>query len=223
MSKTKAVLCVVVATAMLRATGPAAAAGDETKIGELFEASFAYETTYNLDRALNSVLQVLRLAPDDYVANLRAGWLYYSQARYADSIKFYKKAIRIERRAIEPKLGMMLPLMATKAWKEAEVLAKEVLAAAPRNYTAGSRLAFIYFSQGKSKQAQQQYDKVLADFPSDLEMMLGLGWTYVKQGRTKEARAAFERVLRIRPRNINAQSGMHAVRAAAGTPGAPRR
>lgn len=195
----------------LSAWAPPARAGEASKIPALFESSFAYEATGDYDRALNDTLQILRQAPDHYLGNLRAGWLYYLKGRYADATKRYGKAQALAPKAMEPKLGAMLPLMAAKRWAEAERLGRAVLKRAPHNYTAASRLAFIAFSLGRYKEAEQRYRAVLEDFPSDTEMMLGLGWTYVRQGRAAEARTMFQRVLEVHRKNVNAQAGLDAV------------
>lgn len=195
------------ALTMLATTTFARADGAGT-IPELFESSFANEATGDLDRALNDVLNILRVDDGHYLGNLRAGWLYYSKGRYDDAVRFYDKAGKGVPKAIEPRLGQMLPLMAAKRWKEAEALGLAVLRRAPHNYLASSRLAYITFSLGRYKDAETYYRAVLDDYPSDTEMMLGLGWTYLRQGRKAEARAMFEAVLSIRRQNVNARAGL---------------
>lgn len=186
---------------------PALAEGTED-IPELFASSFAYETTGDLDRALNDVLRIVRIEPSHYVATLRAGWLYYLKGRYGDAVELYQKAVKLAPDATEPKLGLMLPLMAAGRWGEAEKVGEQVLVRAPRNYLAASRQAYIAFSQGRWKIAEQRYQEVLDDYPGDLEMMLGLGWTWAKQGRAAEAKAMFKKVLTIRKENVNARTGL---------------
>lgn len=181
------------------------------EIAELFESSFAHEVTGNLDRSLRDVLEILRVEPGHYIANYRAAWLYYLQARYTESVKYYEKASTIKPHALEPRIGMMLPLMAARRWAEAEVLGETILKQAPQNYLTGSRLAFTYFSQGKYSRALVLYKEVLAQYPSEIEMMLGIGWTYLKQGKTNQARAMFEQVLGIRRQNLNAKAGLEAI------------
>ncbi len=190
-------------------TATARAAGED--IPELFESSFANEATGNTDKALNDVLKILRLDDRSYVANLRAGWLYYFKGRYLDSVTFYERAEELAPGALEPRLGLMLPLMAAARWKKAETLARAILKKAPHDYLATSRLAFVLYSQGRYKEAETQYRKVLANYPSDVDMMLGLGWTYVKQGRTADARGVFEKVLTIKRENVNARAGLQAL------------
>lgn len=195
----------------LATTAPTAQADANGRAAELFESSFAQEGAGNTDRALNDVLKILRTDKDNYVANLRAGWLYYLKGRFADAIAMYDKARDLQPRAIEPKLGVMLPMMAARKWAPAEAVGKEILEKAPRNYLAMSRLAYIAYSQGRYKDAEERYRAVLEDYPSDVEMMLGLGWTYLKEGRSSEARAMFQAVLSIRRDNLSAQSGLQSL------------
>ena len=195
------------------AVRPARAEG-QPSIGELFESSFALEATGQLGRALDDVKAILAREPRNYVANLRAGWLLYSLGRYAEAVRFYRKAIELHPKAIEPHLGVMLPLMAAKRWKEAEREANDILAKAPHNYLARSRLAWIHYSQGHYAAAEKAYRAVLDDFPSDVQMMLGLAWTWLKQGRKGPAREMFERVLTIRRKNESARAGLRELGAA---------
>lgn len=186
---------------------PAAAEG-AADIPDLFASSFANETAGDIDRALNDVLRVVRIQPDHYVATLRAGWLYYLKGRYGDSVELYQKAVKLAQTATEPKLGLMLPLMAAGRWGEAEKVGELVLARAPRNYLAASRMAYIAFAQGRWKIAEQRYQEVLDDYPGDIEMMLGLAWTWAKQGRAADAKGLFQKVLTIRKDNVNARTGL---------------
>ncbi len=210
----KKTLFVVIAMALVCGLPRAQAQAHESKAAKipiLFESSFTSEATGDNDRALNDVLQILRIDSNHYIANLRAGWLYYLKGRWNDSIKFYKKAVTLKAGSIEPNLGLMLPLMASKNWSRAEKVAQELDKRAPGNYLVGSRLAFIYFSQGKYSQAEKKYKEVLDAYPSEIEMVLGLGWTYLKQGRSGLARNMFTQVLTIRRQNLNARAGLEAL------------
>jgi tetratricopeptide (TPR) repeat protein len=204
-------LAPMIATALLAfADVPPTSAGDD-RVAELFESSFAHEVSGNVDRSLGQALDILKIEKDNYIATYRVAWLYYLEAKYAESTRYYRAAVALKPGALEPRLAMMLPLMAAKKWSEAEKLGEELLKLAPRNYLAGSRLAFSYFSQGKYSAAEKQYRAVLDNFPSELEMMLGLGWTFLKQGRKAEAREMFEAVLAVRRHNRNALAGLEAL------------
>lgn len=208
MKCTKSIITIIFAGWMVFCTEHNALADVNKRFAALFETSIGHEYSGNLDSALNDVLQIIRIDANHYVANYRAGWLYYLKGQYENSITYYKKAAAIKTKALEPLLGMMLPFTALKQWPKAETLGEEILKKAPHNYLAGSRLAFIYFSQGKYQKAEVQYMKVLESYSSEIEMMLGLGWTYQKQGKKAEARKMFEEVLSISNNNKNALNGI---------------
>ncbi len=211
MSERKLIMALIFVGAMAHADNPGAAEDQTERVAELFESSFAHEATGNIERSLEEVRSILIVNPNHYIANYRAAWLFCLKGHHTESIKFYRRASQLKPRAIEPRMAMMLPLMASKQWSAAEALGRDVLKKSPLNYLAGSRLAYIYFSQGRYKKAEQQYQKVLDDYPSELEMMLGLGWTYLKQGRKPESRAMFNEVLGIRRHNLNARAGLEAL------------
>ena len=195
---------------MALASGVAAQTAVEDPIAVHFEASFKAEEEGEIARALNEVLEVLRLRGDDYVATLRAAWLYYRKGQYDDAIVTYRKAIALARDSIEARLGLTLPLMAMGRWTETEDVCKAVLRTGPANYLALSRLAYAQYNRGAFTEAEASYRKVLALYPSDLDMMLGLGWTYTKLDRPEQARGFFEAVLRIRRTSLGARAGLEA-------------
>jgi len=187
-------------------------AGSEATIPDLYASSYSHEHRGSFDLAVNEMLQVLRIAPQDYVACLRAGWLNYQAGRFDDAVVHYRKAVQVAPRAVEARLGLLLPLMANLRWKEAEAVAREVLVTDPGNYLARSRLAWTLYSLGRFKEAETLYTALVEGYPGDFEMRLGLGWTLLKQGRKAEARPHFETVLRVDAHNLRARAGMEEAR-----------
>jgi Tfp pilus assembly protein PilF len=181
------------------------------KIPGYFEASFKYESQGNYASALNSVLRILRIEHRNYTAMLRAGWLSYLKGDYKKSIDYYRKAISLEPEALEPRLGLTLPLMASKNWREAGVVARKILKTDEKNYLANSRLAYILFSQDQYEEAGKQYRKVLLWYPADIEMKIGLGWTYFRIGNPKKAAGIFRDVLKVRKNNTSAHYGIELI------------
>lgn len=188
----------------------ARAAAGEDAVAERFEKSYAAESEGDYGRALNEVLEILRGDTSDYVATLRAAWLYYNKGQHEDAIATYRKAVSLASRSVEARLGLTLPLMALGRWEETEKVCREVLAIAPSDYTAKSRLAFALFSREAFVAAEQAYREVLELYPSVVDMRLGLGWTHLKRGRKDLARQEFERVLRVARTNLSARAGLEA-------------
>jgi tetratricopeptide (TPR) repeat protein len=181
-------------------------------VADLYEESYALETKGDYAGSLNKVLQILRADTRDYTANLRAGWLSYLQLDYNTALAYYKRAAGQSPDAVEPLLGLTLPLMAAKQWGEAEKAANAVIQRDSNNYLANSRLAYILFCLGKYGEARTRYEEVLRLYPSDLDMKLGLAWTYVRLGNKKKASEYFHAVLRVQKTNVNALSGIDVVK-----------
>lgn len=191
-------------------TAASARAGET--VPDRYQESYALEAAYNYDRALRQLAGIPAEGPDAYLLPLRRGWLLYLLGRYDESVTAYRRAVAANDTAIEAHLGLTLPLMALRRWGEAEQAARAVLAQAPGDYLAQSRLAYCLYSAGKHGPAAQVYAELVARYPADVEMRTGLGWARLKLGDTAGARSAFADVLHLVPDHSSAQDGMSALR-----------
>ncbi len=176
-------------------------------IAELFNRSRAYEAKGEYSEALNSALKIVLMDTGNYDALLRAGWLFYRRQDYNASQDYYRKASNLKPGAIEPLLGRTLPLMASEKWEEAERVAEAIISKDPRNYLAGSRLAYILFSRAMYGRAAGMYEKVLELYPGDTDMKLGLAWSLYRMGRIKRSGELFRQVLMVDSGNTSAGEG----------------
>lgn len=183
-------------------------AAENDKIGIYFEESFSHEAAQRYDASLNSVLKILRMDQKNYLATLRAGWLSYLRGDQGAAEKYYKKTIDLAPGAVEPRLGLLLPLIAAKKWGEAEAAARAALKIDGKNYTAMSKLAYALFHQEKYEEARAMYQGVLDNYPSDVEMKLGLAWTFQRLGKRDDARRYFQEVLEVYRNNQSAKQGL---------------
>ncbi len=195
---------------LLALSAAPARAGDPTP--DRYQESYALEAAYNYDRALRQLAGIPAEGPDAYLLPLRRGWLLYLLGRYEESVTAYRRAIAADSAAIEAHLGLTLPLMALRRWGEAEAATRAVLARAPGNYRAQSRLAYCLYSAGKHAPAAEVYAELVAAYPADVDMRTGLGWARLKLGDTAGARSAFADVLHLVPDHSSAQEGMTALR-----------
>ncbi|MEW6664459.1 MAG: tetratricopeptide repeat protein [Thermodesulfobacteriota bacterium] len=185
-----------------------AEAAENDKIGAFFEESFSHEAVARYEASLNSVLKILRVDQKNYLATLRAGWLNYLRGDQGSSEKYYRKTIDLAPAAVEPRLGLLLPLIAAKKWTEAEACARAALRIDGKNYTAMSKLAYSLFNREKYEEARTLYQGVLDNYPSDTEMKLGLAWTHQRLGKKDEARRYFREVLEVYRGNQSALQGL---------------
>jgi tetratricopeptide (TPR) repeat protein len=198
----------VLAVAVLAAALPAAA--DES-VPDLYRQSYSQEARGDYEGALRTMESLKGLGETGYVATLRTGWLQYLAGRFADATTSYRKAIDQEPQAVEPKVGIMLPLMAARKWKEAEQFGGDVLKVAPGDAVVQGRMAYVQYMLGSYEKAEASYRKVLSGWPANVEMRAGLAWTLLKLHRFQEAKAEFDRVLTIAPDHATAKDGRAAI------------
>jgi len=146
----------------------------------------------------------------DYAFHLRRGWLSYLSGEHHESVDAYRQAVALEPRAAEPRLGLMLPLMALHLWLDVEQTTADCLALDPRNYLAGSRRAWALYNLGRYDEAEVAYRRVLELYPADTDMRCGLAWCLLKQDRPRDALGQFEAVLRVDPADASALQGLAA-------------
>lgn len=175
-----------------------------------FQDSYDQEAAGHNQEALAALDKLSSEKNGSYIVLLRKGWLHYRLGKNAPAIEAYNKAITLAPKAVEPHLGILLPLMAEKQWQVAEKHARDVLKIAPGNYLATLRLAFSLYSQNKFAESQGLYQKLVEAYPSDTEARSGLGWALLKLGKTKDATAVFKALLDFAPKNTLAQEGLAA-------------
>jgi cytochrome c-type biogenesis protein CcmH/NrfG len=105
---------------------------------------------------------------DDYVLNLRLGWLNHLNGKPEDAIRYYQEAIKKSPKAVEAKLGCLLPMLASSKYNEAETLAKQVIKDDPGNYYGNLRLAVALRMQQKYREAYEIVKGMLAAYPADI-------------------------------------------------------
>lgn len=177
-------------------------------IPESYQASYDAEARGDVGGALVFLEALPTAEKARYVFLLRRAWLLYTSGRYPDAAVAYDAAIAAEPRAVEPKLGKLLPLLAARRFQEADRLATTLLKADPENTVARSRRAWARYNLGRYADAEADYRAVLEAFPSDVEMMAGAAWCRKQLGDEEGARRGFERVLEISPRHPTAALGL---------------
>lgn len=197
-------------TALLLFVLSASAAEDPVAVQ--YQESYALESAYSYQRALDKLDGIPATGADAWMVPLRRGWLLYLLGRYEESVAAYDLAVKNEPAgAIEAALGRTLPLMALRRWTEVERDCHAVLAAEPNAYTAQSRLAYAFYNAGDHAAAVGAYAILVAAYPSDVSMRTGLAWAQLKAGQTDEARKNFLLVLHLVPDYASAKEGLKAL------------
>lgn len=178
-----------------------------------FNASINEATKGNYQKAIDVLLNIYKNNENDYLINLRLGYLYYLQKKYDKSIEYYKKAIQLtNEKSIEPFLGLTLPLASQEKWSEVEKAYQKILSIDPNNYTANLRLGQIYFNRKDYSKAENYLKKVYNFYPSDYEANLYLGWTYFYLNKKSDAKFHFVNTLMVSENDKSALEGMKLVK-----------
>ena len=90
----------------------AAVSGRDLDMTNGIHESYACETAGDLASAIQSLQDMGTRGSNTCVVQLRLGWLYYCTQEWKRSEACYERACQLAPEAIEPLLGMMLPLQA---------------------------------------------------------------------------------------------------------------
>jgi tetratricopeptide (TPR) repeat protein len=194
------VLSVIMPGGMLRA--------QEARAAGLYRESYVLEAKRDYTGALTKARDARAAGGNAYFSAIRIGWLEYLQGDFKASIASYSEAVATDPKAIEAKLGLTLPLLAQRNWRELERACSAVLAVDGRNATALARLGLAQYSAGNFSGAEATYRRLTEDYPSEMDYRTGLGWALLKLGKSAEAKAIFDGVLAVSPDNVNAKAGL---------------
>lgn len=170
--------------------------------GQVYATSYRYEKAGNYGDAIKSLMVA---EEKQYLYNLRLGWLHYLAGNHANSRAAYLQAIQFAPKAVEPRLGYTLPLLAQERYAEVEQVARQVLMRDADNYYGSLRLSFALRMQKKLPQAEAICDNLVALYPSDVSVLVEKGLVEAALGERTNAARTFQRVLLLDPENTTAQ------------------
>lgn len=172
----------------------------------LWQNSYQLETAGKYAEALAAIDTIPANGPDAELKLLRRGWLYYLPGNFNESIREYRLAIDRNGRSIDARLGLTLPLLAAKRWREAEQSARAALDISPNNYTALLRLAIAQEGQsdwaGMAKTAALLTSGYTTDASAYVYAARAAAWL----GKRDEAIAAYTAVLARYPGHLEAKA-----------------
>ena len=168
--------------------------------------SYQFETAGKFTEAIAAMEPVFVNGPDAEFKLLRRGWLYYQAGRFDESIREYRLAIERNSQSVDARLGLVLPMLAAKRWREAEQAARAVLDIAPHNYTALVRQAIAQEGLQDWQALSKTANTLVADYPSDATAYTYLARANAWLGKRSEAVAAYNSVLVRYPSHLEARA-----------------
>jgi len=190
----------------LLAIGLQAVAQDQKTTLDAFTKSYSLENGHKYNEAVDA-LKALNKA-DDYVINLRLGWLLYNGKRYDESVAAYKKAVTLMPAAIEPLQGLVNAQIAQNKWGDVEQTYLAILKIDPKNTKINYYLGMMYYNRKEYSKADKYFTVILNLYPYDYDGMLMSGWNAYFMGKTNEAKELFHRVLLYSPTDASAKEGL---------------
>jgi tetratricopeptide (TPR) repeat protein len=175
---------------------------------QFWQASLSAETTKDYDSALSDVGQYQSSGGNAFLANLRTAWLYYLKQDYANAVKFYNAAEKLQPTSINPLLGLMTASEAQGDNTAVEKSAEDVLHLDPLNYRAQMALAYRHYLAKDYAMALASYRRVLTNYPDDMTALSGEAWSLFYLGQQDKAEADFKTLLGINASDTWAQKGL---------------
>ncbi len=174
-----------------------------------FKNSIQEESIGKYAQAILTLMKIFDKYSEEYIINLRLGWLHYLNKDYESSIKYYKNAIEISNnKSIEAMLGATLPLADRGDWDEVKDYYNMILDIDENNYTANLRLGQIDLNTGNYLSAKSYLSKVIEMYPGNYETNLYLAWTYYYLGDKSTAYDLFIELLTLNPGDESALEGL---------------
>ncbi len=180
---------------------------------DAFHESLKQETAQEYKKSLQALEGVYKESKDDYLVNLRLGWLNYLAKNHDESKSYYNAAYALSKnKSVEALLGRTLPLSSLNDWDGVTATYNAVLKLDPMNYTANLRLGQILLNKATYADAKNYLEKAYTNYPGSYEPNLSLGWTYYYLGDRQKATALLTAALMLSPGDTLAIKGLNLLR-----------
>lgn len=171
---------------------------------DIWAESYRLEALTRYEEAAGVLMSAASKEKNNEFLFLRLGWLNYLRGSHNDAIKHYQKALQLNGKSLDAKLGLTLPLLAQQRWKEAAKYTQEVLQTAPWNYYAHVRLMVAEEGLRQWQTLAKHANDVQQRFPSDATILVYLARANRWLNHTGDAKAAYRKVLERVPGHIEA-------------------
>jgi thioredoxin-like negative regulator of GroEL len=147
--------------------------------------------------------KALAIEPDNRDARILLGWSLFSRGQDDGALSLVRA--ERERGKLSPEHlkelnGLELAVLRKElaalpaSSPRIEEVARRILALQPGDPSARRALAWMYYNQGKDREAYPLFSSLHREYPSDRDFALGLIYTQMRMGKTDEALALAERV-----------------------------
>lgn len=185
-------------------------AQNNNAIQSAFTKSYVSEQEGKYSAAISDLKPVY--SSENYVINIRLGWLYYLAKQYTESIKYYDIAIALKPYAIEARFGCVKPLSAIESWDKVKYHYLQILKIDPLNTVANYWIGVIYYNRKEYATACNHFGKNVNLYPLDYDSVIMLAWSKLNSGKQADASILFKQALIIRPDDNSALTGLKSIK-----------
>ncbi len=211
--KQYAVISIAVVAALLMIIGSQVMSQKKQTKVDAFHESLTQESSGNYAKAVQALDAVYKENKDDYLLNLRLGWVNYLAGKHDESKRYYSQAFTLSgSKGVDALLGKTYPLSAQNDWDGVAATYNAVLKIDPLNYTANLRLGQIMLNRGLYAEARSYLEKANTHYPGSYEPNLSLGWTYYYLGNRQKATSLLTAALMLSPGDTLALQGLKMLR-----------
>jgi len=173
------------------------------------EADRAFER-YDFPQALEKYAKVYPNYTDDFLVNLRLGWLYMNRAQpnYSRAAFHYRAARRLDPSNLDVLQDLAKVLGWLREFDEAIPLYQELLERSPGVARTWLEFARVLVWAGKDDEAVPLYQNYLNRSPSDFEARNEFARLLARQKDFAGAMQQYNYVLRFQPDNLDARLGL---------------
>ena len=176
----------------------------------------AFDKSYNFSQKSDytSAINVLKLIYDktSYEINLRLGYLNYLAGLNKESMDYYKLAIELQPKALEPRFGYVYPAAAFGQTNELINQYNSILQIDSQNTIANYRQGYICFQKKDYSSAYSYFKKVVNLYPFSYDGVIMLAKSSLQLGNKAEAKTLFNQVLLLSSTDKDALEALTAMK-----------
>ncbi|MCD6065291.1 MAG: hypothetical protein K0S33_117 [Bacteroidetes bacterium] len=183
---------------------------NDEKIEEAFYKSYEMSTKDNNAGAIEALQTVYD--KDCYEINLRLGYLCFLSKKHKESLEYYKIAMALKPKALEPHFGYVYPANALGLNEDLCEHYRAILAIDPFNSVANYRLGYLSYQKKDFITADACFRKVVTMYPFSYDGLIMYAKTSFDMGKKTEAAALFKRVLLLSANDKEATAALNALK-----------
>ena len=180
-----------------------------------YDLALTYDMKGALDKTEYHLKEAIKLKPDYSDAYNYLGFVYFSQGKVDEAIKYYHKALDNEL-YLSPQdahMNLGIAYLSLKEYRKAILQLEEAIRLVPDFAAAYNNLGKAYEGLGQYDKARFNYEKAVEFNPQYADAYLNLGKLLYRSAERKKAIESFDKVISLEPGSDRAKEALRYLRA----------